>query len=140
MEVNEAYFYDFENLQAIYEFDNRHAKYIKQFGIFRQGLCFLHFLCFYFYFYYNKKKKFYYYSTVTYIIRTMCRNPYCLLLTDGAPFTYGVLAHNSLLGPTTFCYSVHLSTSKLSICCLLNLVIYTVYLSLVQILCFFFNS
>lgn len=38
IESNEQYFYDFQDLQVIYEFDRRHAKEIKSFGIFRQGL------------------------------------------------------------------------------------------------------
>jgi hypothetical protein len=38
MEMNEAYFYDFQDLSVIYDFDRRHAKTIKAHGIFRQGL------------------------------------------------------------------------------------------------------
>jgi hypothetical protein len=38
MEENEAFFYDFLDLKAIYNFDRRHAKFIKGAGIFRQGL------------------------------------------------------------------------------------------------------
>lgn len=38
MELSEIYFYDFQDLQAIYEFDRRHAKDLKSQGIFRQGL------------------------------------------------------------------------------------------------------
>jgi len=38
MEEQESYFYDFQDLRIIYEFDRRHAKFIKDSGIFRQGL------------------------------------------------------------------------------------------------------
>ena len=38
LELEENYFNDFQDLQAIYEFDHRHAKEIKQYGVFRQGL------------------------------------------------------------------------------------------------------
>lgn len=38
MEEAESYFYDFQDLTAIYKFDRRHAKSIKTAGIFRQGL------------------------------------------------------------------------------------------------------
>ena len=38
MEENEAYFYDYQDLPVIYDFDRRHAKSIKSTGIFRQGL------------------------------------------------------------------------------------------------------
>lgn len=38
MALEEEYFYDFQDLKAIYEFDRRHAKELKQHGIFRQGL------------------------------------------------------------------------------------------------------
>eukprot|EP01038_Epipyxis_sp_PR26KG_P004244 gene4244-6023_t len=38
LELNEAYFYDFQDLKVIYEFDHRHSKSIKEAGIFRQGL------------------------------------------------------------------------------------------------------
>ena len=38
MEEQEAFFYDFNDLRAVYDFDRRHAKFIKQAGIFRQGL------------------------------------------------------------------------------------------------------
>ena len=38
MEEEEAFFYDFNDLKAVYEFDRRHAKFIKGAGIFRQGL------------------------------------------------------------------------------------------------------
>lgn len=36
MEESEAYFYDFQDLKIIYDFDQRHAKTIKQAGVFRQ--------------------------------------------------------------------------------------------------------
>ncbi len=38
MSMNEGYFYDFQDLKIVYEFDRRHAKSIKAAGIFRQGL------------------------------------------------------------------------------------------------------
>jgi len=38
MEEEEAFFYDFMDLRAVYDFDRRHAKHIKGAGIFRQGL------------------------------------------------------------------------------------------------------
>lgn len=38
LEMSEAYFYDFQDLEVIYDFDRRHAKSIKAAGIFRQGL------------------------------------------------------------------------------------------------------
>lgn len=38
IELSEEYFYDFQDLQAVYEFDRRHAKDLKANGIFRQGL------------------------------------------------------------------------------------------------------
>jgi hypothetical protein len=38
MEEKEVYFYDFSDLQVIYEFDQRHASEIKRSGKFRQGL------------------------------------------------------------------------------------------------------
>jgi hypothetical protein len=38
LEENEQYFYDFQDLAVIYQFDRRHAKEIKSHGIFRQGL------------------------------------------------------------------------------------------------------
>ncbi len=38
METSEAYFYDFQDLPVIYDFDRRHAVSIKKAGIFRQGL------------------------------------------------------------------------------------------------------
>ena len=38
MDEQEAFFYDFNDLRAIYNFDRRHAKHIKGAGIFRQGL------------------------------------------------------------------------------------------------------
>jgi len=36
--LDEAYFYDFQDLPVIYQFDRRHAMHIKKAGIFRQGL------------------------------------------------------------------------------------------------------
>jgi len=38
LEEAEVYFYDFQDLHVIYEFDRRHASYIKRDGVFRQGL------------------------------------------------------------------------------------------------------
>lgn len=38
MEMDEAFFYDFNDLRVVYAFDRRHAKFIKSSGIFRQGL------------------------------------------------------------------------------------------------------
>jgi hypothetical protein len=38
MELSEVYFYDFQDLQAVYDFDRRHAKDLKSGGVFRQGL------------------------------------------------------------------------------------------------------
>lgn len=38
LSMSENYFNDFQDLQAIYEFDQRHAKEIKAHGVFRQGL------------------------------------------------------------------------------------------------------
>lgn len=38
MNENECYFYDYQDLKAIYDFDRRHAKELKAHGIFRQGL------------------------------------------------------------------------------------------------------
>ncbi len=38
MATTNSHFYDFQDLTAIYKFDRRHAKSIKRFGIFRQGL------------------------------------------------------------------------------------------------------
>jgi hypothetical protein len=38
MQENECFFYDYQDLKVIYEFDHRHAKDIKNHGIFRQGL------------------------------------------------------------------------------------------------------
>lgn len=38
MEMSEAYFYDFQDLPVIYDFDRRHAVSIKKDGVFRQGL------------------------------------------------------------------------------------------------------
>lgn len=38
MDENECYFYDYQDLKVIYDFDRRHAKNIKAAGIFRQGL------------------------------------------------------------------------------------------------------
>lgn len=38
MDESECYFYDLQDLRAIYDFDHRHARSIKQHGIFRQGL------------------------------------------------------------------------------------------------------
>lgn len=38
METNEVYFYDFDDLHVIYDFDHRHARTIKAAGVFRQGL------------------------------------------------------------------------------------------------------
>lgn len=38
METTEAYFYDYQDLPVIYDFDRRHAVSIKKAGIFRQGL------------------------------------------------------------------------------------------------------
>lgn len=38
MELSEAFFYDFQDLSVIYDFDRRHAQFIKNAGIFRQGL------------------------------------------------------------------------------------------------------
>ena len=38
MEMDEAFFYDFNDLRVVYAFDRRHAKFIKGSGIFRQGL------------------------------------------------------------------------------------------------------
>ena len=38
MQENECFFYDYQDLKVIYEFDHRHAKDIKSHGIFRQGL------------------------------------------------------------------------------------------------------
>lgn len=38
MEDAEAFFYDFQDLSIVYDFDRRHAKFIKDAGIFRQGL------------------------------------------------------------------------------------------------------
>jgi len=39
MEEQEGYFYDFQDLKIVYEFDQRHAKTIKRAGIFRQVTC-----------------------------------------------------------------------------------------------------
>ena len=38
LSLEEEYFYDFQDLKAVYEFDRRHAKELKAQGIFRQGL------------------------------------------------------------------------------------------------------
>jgi hypothetical protein len=38
MELSEEFFYDFQELQAVYDFDRRHAKDLKAGGVFRQGL------------------------------------------------------------------------------------------------------
>lgn len=38
IEETEVFFYDYEDLESIYQFDRRHAKAIKQHGIIRQGL------------------------------------------------------------------------------------------------------
>jgi hypothetical protein len=38
MDESESFFYDFADLKVVYEFDQRHAKLIKNAGIFRQGL------------------------------------------------------------------------------------------------------
>lgn len=38
LDLEEAYFYDFQDLPVIYDFDRRHAVNIKAAGIFRQGL------------------------------------------------------------------------------------------------------
>jgi hypothetical protein len=38
MELSEEFFYDFQDLQAVYDFDRRHAKDLKSGGVFRQGL------------------------------------------------------------------------------------------------------
>lgn len=38
LQEQEQYFYDFQDLRVIYEFDRRHAREIKKHGIFRQGL------------------------------------------------------------------------------------------------------
>lgn len=38
LEINEAYFYDYQDLPVIYDFDRRHAVSIKAAGVFRQGL------------------------------------------------------------------------------------------------------
>lgn len=38
MDVNESYFYDFQDLQVVYDIDRRHARLIKDSGKFRQGL------------------------------------------------------------------------------------------------------
>jgi hypothetical protein len=38
MDINESYFYDFQDLKVIYDIDRRHARLIKDSGKFRQGL------------------------------------------------------------------------------------------------------
>lgn len=38
MEENEVFFYDFEGLRVVYDFDQRHSKLLKSHGLFRQGL------------------------------------------------------------------------------------------------------
>lgn len=38
MEKTEGFFYDFDDLQIVYDFDYRHARTIKAAGVFRQGL------------------------------------------------------------------------------------------------------
>jgi hypothetical protein len=36
--LEDSHFYDFSDLTVLYKFDRRHAKDIKKYGVFRQGL------------------------------------------------------------------------------------------------------